>query len=282
MNNYNSFNGNNNINISEREEYINYAIENGRFKPTFHPASNHNPDYITGKIGEEFKGIRKPQTYFIRKNYRISQPIDSYYIEHRNNFNDFYSLGKDFNPFKEYQNSIKKLLSNKENNVYNNYRKYNKNNIFPINKLRYNYNMNNNNEKFLYSKSLDNINYKEYKNIINQREKELFGNNENNNQFDNNYNINKYNLNSNNSLINKYNLNSNTPIINKYTLRKNTPVIKKYNLNKNNEIINEYNNLRKSLSDANMINYSNYYNEKKYPKEINYLNYNYYPCKIYL
>ena len=70
MNNYNSFNGNNNINISEREEYINYAIENGRFKPTFHPASNHNPDYITGKIGEEFKGIRKPQTYFIRKNYR--------------------------------------------------------------------------------------------------------------------------------------------------------------------------------------------------------------------
>ena len=282
MNNYNSFNGNNNINISEREEYINYAIENGRFKPTFHPASNHNPDYITGKIGEEFKGIRKPQTYFIRKNYRILQPIDSYYIEHRNNFNDFYSLGKDFNPFKEYQNSIKKLLSNKENNVYNNYRKYNKNNIFPINKLRYNYNMNNNNEKLLYSKSLDNINYKEYKNIINQREKELFGNNENNNQFDNNYNINKYNLNSNNSLINKYNLNSNTPIINKYTLRKNTPVIKKYNLNKNNEIINEYNNLRKSLSDANMINYSNYYNEKKYPKEINYLNYNYYPCKIYL
>ena len=282
MKNYNSFNGNNKINILEREEYLNYAIENGRFKPTFFPASNHNPDYITGKIGQEFKGIRKPQTYFIRKNNRILQPIDSYYIEHRNNFNDFYSLGKDYNPFQEYQNKIKTLLRNRQNNVYNSYRNYNKNNIFPINKLKYNYNINNYNQPLLHSKSMDNIDYEIYKNKINQREKLLVDNNENNYQFQNNYNINQYNLNPNNSLINEDNLNSNLPVINKYSLKKNIPVINKYNLNKNTPIINEYNNLRKSQSETNMLDYSNsYINENSFPKGTKYINYDVYPCKIY-
>ena len=29
----------------------------------------------------------------------IPQPIDNYYIEHRNNFNDYYALGRYYNPF---------------------------------------------------------------------------------------------------------------------------------------------------------------------------------------
>ena len=282
MKNYNSFNGNDKMNISEREEYINYAIENGRFKPTFYPASNHNPDYITGKIGQEFKGIRKPQAYFIRKNNRILQPIDSYYIEHRNNFNDFYILGKDYNPFQEYQNKIKSLLSNRENNAYYSDRNYNKNNILPVNKLRYNYNMNNYDGKPFFCKSMDNIDYEIYKNKINQREKQLLENNVNKNQFQNDYNINEYNFNSNNSLINDYNLKSNIPVFNKYYIKKKTPHINKYNLNKNTPFINKYNNLRKSQSDSKIINYSNsYINEYNFPKENKYINYSDYPCKIY-
>ena len=85
MNNYNIYYPKGNINL--RNDFINYVFQNGRYKPTFYPASNLNPDKITGKIGQEYKGSRTPQSYYIRRYYGIPQPIDTYYIEHRNNFN---------------------------------------------------------------------------------------------------------------------------------------------------------------------------------------------------
>ena len=164
----------NKLDVGQLEEYINYAVQNGRYKPTFYPASNHNPDNLTGKIGQEFKGVRNANEYFSKKYIGYPQPIDKYYIEHRNNFNDFYFLGKDYNPFQEYKNQLNPSYNNE--NKYQNYINNSFiNNNYYFNNLRYNNSKVSDNQISSFSKN-NNFDLEKYKRRIMEKEKYLFYN----------------------------------------------------------------------------------------------------------
>ena len=256
MNNYNIYSPKGNINL--RNDFINYVFQNGRYKPTFYPASNLNPDKITGKIGQEYKGSRTPQSYYIRRYYGIPQPIDTYYIEHRNNFNDFYSLGNDYNPFDNNQNQLRTPFI-KRNYNYNNYNNYYYQNKIPVGELKYNYSKDNYKEIQSISKSSDNLNYDEYKRMINQKEKQLIGN------YDNDY-QNKKNL---NIQIDNYNQNLNQSE-NHFSQIKNKPSL---NIQTESNFSNNVNSRNNTKFESN-----DYYTEyQRYPNEIKYDS----PCKIF-
>jgi len=259
MKNYNIYSPQGNINL--RNDFINYVFQNGRYKPTFYPASNLNPDKITGKIGQEYKGARTPQSYYIRRYYGIPQPIDTYYIEHRNNFNDFYSLGSDYNPFDNYQNQLRTPFIKRNN--YNNYYYLNK---YPVGELKYNYSRDNYKESYSVSKSNDNLNYDEYKRRINQREKQLIGN------YDNDLNNKKHlNIQTDSNLYQIQNENQFSQIQNKPSLN-----------------IQTENNFSKNIKSRNTpkIESTNYYNNyseyQRYPNEIKYYETVNSPCKIFI
>ena len=171
------------FNKEQREEYLDYLKKTGRIIPRVEHASNHNPDNLTGKIGQESKFIRLPQTYFSRKYNGTLQPIDDYYIEHRNNFNDFYPLGiydelyrKPYDP---------NLHSTRILNTYDNYYK----NLVNYGVADNTYNSQNNfsNSNIHVSKSMDHFDLNEYQKKINEREKQFYDNYNNQKQFPESY-----------------------------------------------------------------------------------------------
>ena len=209
------------FNKEQSEEFLNYLKENRITNPRYRYASNHNPDYLTGKIGQEYKDIRLPQTYFSKKYNGTLQPIDDYYIEHRNNFNDFYPLGI----FQELYTKPydQNLYSTRVLNTYNNkYYDY-----VNMDNEQFLYNLPNNNfsnqryfsqQKIPVSKSMSHFDFEQYRKQILEREKQLMGNYDNNNLNIQNYpsktpkNSNYYNDNDKyyQNQIN-YNINKNNP-----------------------------------------------------------------------
>ena len=258
MKNYNIYTPQGNINL--RNDFINYVFQNGRYKPTFYPASNLNPDKITGKIGQEYKGARTPQSYYIRRYYGIPQPIDTYYIEHRNNFNDFYSLGNDYNPFDINQNQLR--IPFIKRNTYNNYNNYYYQNRYPVGELKFNYSRDNYKEIHSISKSNDDLDFDEYKRRINQREKQLMGNYEN--DFKNKKNL---NIQTDSNINQIQNENHFSQIQNKPSLNIQTETTIRNNIHSRN---------------TPKIEHTNYYTEyQRYPQEIKYYETVNSPCKTF-
>ena len=274
-----------NINVEEREEFINYVIENGKYKPSFYPASNLNPDYLTGKIGQEYKGVRTPQAYFLRRYHGIPQPIDNYYIEHRNNFNDYYTLGKDYNPFDECQNQFRVPYLNRQNNFKKEYNNYYRDSNLPINDLRYNYSKDNYKEIHSVSKSMNSFDLEEYKRRINEREKLLISNYETYNKIQNVPNIAQIKTNDNSNIkFTEINHSTNNPnksniqfteikSLNNNT-RNNSNKVTQGNYNRtvvsnpNNLTISTYNS-RKTPKYKITNYYTDYNNHQQFPKDIN-------------
>ena len=288
-----------NINLAEREEFINYVIENGKYKPSFYPASNLNPDHLTGKIGQEYKGVRTPQAYFLRRYHMIPQPIDNYYIEHRNNFNDYYALGRDYNPFDEYQNQFRIPYLNRQNNFKKEYNNYYRDSNLPINDLRYNYSKDNYKEIHSVSKSMDAFNLEDYKRKINEREKQLIGNFETYNRIKNaptgshaNNNSNIKFTEINHTTKNQRNSNIQFTEINRSRNNQRNSNIQFTEIKSNDNIRNNSNNISQVNTYTNktintpkvkMTNfYTDYTNYHKYPKDINYIESMDIPSKIFL
>ncbi len=204
------------FNKEQSEEFLNYLKNNRITNQRFRYASNHNPDYLTGKIGQEYKDVRLPQTYFSKKYNGTLQPIDDYYIEHRNNFNDFYPLGI----FQELYTKPydQNLYSTRVLNTYNNrYYDYIDNDQVLYNLPNRNFSNQRNyyQQKIPVSKSMSHFDFEQYQKQIIDREKQLIGNydynlNQNNYPSKTPKNSNYYNDRYSQNQIN-YNINRNNP-----------------------------------------------------------------------
>jgi hypothetical protein len=204
------------FNKEQSEEFLNYLKENRITKPRYRYASNHNPDYLTGKIGQEYKDVRLPQTYFSKKYNGTLQPIDDYYIEHRNNFNDYYPLAIfDELYTKPYDQH---LYSTRVLNTYNNrYYDYldNEQVLYNLQNRNFRNQRNYSQQKIPVSKSMSHFDFEQYQKQIIDREKQLIGNydynlNQNNYPSKTPKNSNYYNDRYSQNQIN-YNINRNNP-----------------------------------------------------------------------
>ena len=243
MQNY--YNCQNQFDNSERTEFLNYLKRTGKINPNFQPISNNNQDFLTDKIGQEYKAIKTPQTYFSRKYNGTLTPIDN----SNNYYYDYYSLGKGGIPFGDYK---KRNYSQK---------------IYSPQTFRNN-RMNLNDDNYEYKKS------KFYNNnqLINNNSQ--FNNNQINQNNNLNYNINQINQINDNSSSYKNELQKD----NNYNLQINS-INTNYGIEKNNNSIN--NNINYNYSNNEKINIplqNNY--EKQISKSMNEFDFQEYKRRI--
>ena len=199
---------------NERAEFLNYLKVTGKINSNFQPVSNYNSDFLTDKIGQEYNAIKTPQTYFSRKFQGTLKPIDN-----NLNYYDFYSLGKGGLPFGEYNknrfynqklftpsalqkyskiNLPSQYINNNNMNNYNIDLNYQNNNFNSNEQNNNNINSRYNNEnnsfsnqnnsyeertKLPISKSMNNLDFQDYKRRLNEREKQLIGNYEDSHKY---------------------------------------------------------------------------------------------------
>ena len=147
MQNY--YNCQNQFDNIERTEFLNYLKRTGKIKSNFQPISNNNQDFLTDKIGQEYKAIKTPQTYFSIKYNCTITPIDN----SNNYYYDYYSLGKDGIPFGDYKkrNYSQKIYSpqtfrNNRMNLNDDNYEYKKSKFYNNNQLINNNSQFNNNQ----------------------------------------------------------------------------------------------------------------------------------------
>ena len=210
MQNY--YNCQNQFDNIERTEFLNYLKRTGKIKSNFQPISNNNQDFLTDKIGQEYKAIKTPQTYFSRKYNGTLTPIDN----SNNYYYDYYSLGKDGIPFGDYKkrNYSQKIYSPqtfrnnrmnlnddnyeyKKSKFYNNNQLINNNSQFNNNQINQNNNLNYNNNQINQIKD-NNLSYKNELQKDNNYNLQL-------NSINTNYGIEKNNNSSINNNINYHN-----------------------------------------------------------------------------
>ena len=193
-----------------------------------------------------------------------SNVFDNYYIEHRNNFNDYYTLGKDYNPFDEYQNQFRVPYLNRQNNFKKEYNNYYRDSNLPINDLRYNYSKDNYKEIHSVSKSMNSFDLEEYKRRINEREKQLISNYETYNKIKNVPNISQI-KNNDNSNINFTEINHSTKNPNISNIQFTEIKSSNNNIRNNSNKVTQSNSNRTVVSNPNNLTISTY-NSRKTPK----------------
>ena len=239
MQNY--YNRQNEFDNIERIEFLNYLKKTGKTNSNFQPISNDNQDFLTDKIGQEYKAIKTPQTYFSRKYNGTLTPIDN----SNNYYYDYYSLGKGGIPFGDYQkrNYNQKIFSpptfrNNRMNLENDNYEYKKSKFYNNNQLINNNTQFNNNNQF---------NKDKYLYYSNNQIKQNIDLNYNNNQINQNNNL-DYQINKNQVNDNYSNYDNKLKEDNNYNLQ-----IKSINTN--------YDIEKKNNSINNNINYNNFNNE---------------------